>query len=312
MLAAYARVWGVGWLYDDAGWLPSGPFTVATAPFAAAVWIGGGLPWGVHGLLVLLHLVNGLLLWTVTAAWFSPAARTLVLMLFWLHPLQVEGVAYASGGVEVLLTTYVLIAWWASQRGSGWWVVSALSLCLGARLKFSAVPILLVVPVAIAVARRVPWDVLGGLLWLGGLVGAVIARPALMGYAHLGDASARLEGASTLALAGWRYLAFILVPSGFSIEHDWAAVPVTVRLCALVAAFGVGVVAWGVRQSWPALGWAWLWIVGLLAPRALTLPAAPPLTEHHTYLPFLAIWLLVGAAWDRLVVHVPLSQESYA
>lgn len=277
-----------GWIYDDAGWLDpvqigSGVHAWAYAPFAAALWLSGGLPWAAHTLILGLHLFNGVLLWLVMRPWLTPTIALGVLTLFWLHPLQVEAVAYVSGGIEVLLTTYVLLAWLTP------WPLAVGLLWLGAHLKYSAMPILVLVP--LAKVRRVP-------TWLPAMlvvVAAFVAQPAVIGYLHQGVPWAvRLQDAEFLSLAVWRYLAFLVWPVGFSIEHDWIAFAPFGPL-ALTAGLLVGVVAWMSRRAWRAPWWACVWIGGLLAPRLLA-PHAPSLTEHHTYLTFLAVWLCAGSA----------------
>lgn len=303
---AYVRVWSFALVYDDFNWLwplkiGIGRQALAFAPFRFASWIGGGAPWAYHGLVLSLHVLNGFLLWAVMRRWLSRSAAVLALTLFWLHPLQVESVAYVSGGIEVLLTTYVLLAWLTSRGSHAWRMVTLICLGLGASLKPSALPILMLVPLAFAVTRRVAlWPRVVALTVLAGVFGA----STVTGFVRAAPLVMRLHDLLTLATAVCRYLAFVVVPVGFSIEHDWS-VPLIVGVAAVWALISAGVVAYRRRQAWPAPWFAWLWIVGLLAPRLIA-PSAPTLTEHHTYLPFLAIWLLFGASLDRLRTHAPV------
>lgn len=309
-LLAYRHVLTFPFVYDDAGWLPSAqawhwrqiavaPYAavrqIALMPYAAAGWMGGGLPGAFHGLVLGLHLLNGVLLWRVARRWLSPNATAVAVALFWLHPVQTEAVAYVSGGVEVLLATYVLVAWLGLRSASP--VAAAggvVVLLLAATVKWSAMPALVLVPLLLAPAwsprRRV---VLGSAaaLALGALLVAVWAPVAgWLSRASAADATY----ASQVFVALWRYLAFVVWPVGFSIEHDWTGVTVAMGGLALSALFVMGAVAWRYRVLA-----AWAWVLGLIVPRAL-LPNAPPLTEHHTYLPFLAVWLVAGAATERI------------
>lgn len=296
-LWAYRSVWGAGWVFDDLGWdrtpeAMGGMTTMAWAPFAFARWVGGGLPWAFHGLVLGLHLLNGLLLSLIARRWLSPMAVSLALVLFWLHPLQAESVAYVSGGVEVLLGYYVLLAIWGGLSSS--WVlrgIGLVSLGLAVTLKPSALPLLIVVPSAMVCANP-RWR--GRLLW--SLIG--VALVALVGWPEMVPRVALVDLEHWAEAVG-RYLAFVVWPVGFSIEHDWQAVPAWVGLVAISGIALAGVLAWQLRASWSAPWWAWLWIVALVLPRALM--SGPPLTQHHVYVPFLAVWLLAGSALDYFV-----------
>ena len=289
MLIAYGRVWTFGFLYDDPWWVDQ-----AGGLWAVATWLGGGLPWAFHGLALGLHLVNGGLLWALARRWLSPIAALLVLLLLWLHPLQVASVAYVTGAIEAQLTLYVLLAIWGCVTGRWWSVVLGLvSLGLAVSLKWSALSLLLVLPLFVGLVPRWVRVAGGGALVI--VVGAVIGRawPSMAGWlAAEGD---RLEPMRLLALAIWRYLAFVVWPWGFSIEHDWRAAPIALGWLAVAGLLTLGIVAWRSRVTWLA----WIAVVGLVLPRALV-PDAPPLTEHHTRLPFLAVWLMAGAAFDSL------------
>jgi hypothetical protein len=113
----------------------------------------------------------------------------------------------------------------------------------------------------------------------------------------------RLESLRLLSVALWRYLGLVVWPAGFSVEHDWLAIPVWLGWVAVAGLGALGLLASRMRVT----AMAWIWVVGLVLPRAL-IPRVPPLTEHHTLVPFLAVWLLVGAAVDVLtrerIVHV--------
>ncbi len=93
-VAAYLHVASYQPLYDDAH---LSALRYMTPPVA-------------HLGVLCLHLLNGVLLWYLSRRWLSEVASVLVVTLFWLHPLQVESVAYISGGMETLLTSYTLIA----------------------------------------------------------------------------------------------------------------------------------------------------------------------------------------------------------
>lgn len=267
------------------------------AHLAALRWM---TPPVAHLGVLVLHLLNGVLLWHLSRRWLSETAAVIVVLLFWLHPLQTEAVTYISGGMESLLTAYTLIAVLAGLAGGLWLGLSAVALWLAMTLKFSAIPLLLIVPAIVAYDRGI-----NRVIWLlpaisAGGIAAFFVLPSIGGLGW-GPHVVHVN------LAVWRYLAMIPIPYGFSVEHDWWSVPQSVGYAALSLTLAVGVFAVWVRKQWSAPFYAWLFIVGLLAPRAFTLHGEPPcevcLTEHHTMLPFTSIWLMLGSAWDRWVLY---------
>jgi hypothetical protein len=295
-LAAYSRVWTMGWIYDDWDYGESSPSWLTLAltpaglfPFALANWWGDGLPWPFHGLVLVLHLLNGLLLWTCARRWLSSPASLLVLLLFWLHPLQVGTVAYITGGREVLLTAYVLAGAIGILAGRRWSIaLGLLSLGVALTVKASAMPLVVVAP--LVAGSQMQWTRRTS-LFAGAVVGATawwFLMPML--------SAVRVDLAFGACLAAlWRYLAMIVWPVGFSVEHEPASHVAAYLAIAGTAVFGG--MAWRWRARWAAPWCAWLWIVGLILPRGVAADA--PLAERHLYLPLIAVWLLIGAALDR-------------
>lgn len=297
---AYARTLTYGFLYDDISWISQPVFHPATAthiwpylprwPWALAASVGHGEPWAFHAVVLAVHLVNGFLLYRIARHWLTENGATFAVLLFWLHPLQSESVAYVSGGIEGLLACYLLLSVWSGLAGGRWFVVSGLSLLAAVTLKFSALPFLFIVPAVIGKARG--WSA----LWL---VPPSLAAVFLIGIRALPSMGAlSIAPANVFALvdALWRYLAMVIIPWGFSIEHDWISVPLWTSGLALLATAVTTIGLFRCRWSAPLL--AWLFLLACILPRVLVADM-PPLTEHHTLIPFLAVWLLAGATLDR-------------
>ena len=127
---AYLPVWHAGYIWDDDAYVtadrlltaPDGlrriwfsldspsqyfPLTYTWLRFEHDLW--GLNPAGYHGMNLLLHTVNALLLWrllkrlAVPGAWLGAA-------LFALHPVQVESVAWVSELKNVLMLFFYLLA----------------------------------------------------------------------------------------------------------------------------------------------------------------------------------------------------------
>lgn len=89
-------------------------------PLASIVWgalfhLGGGSATPFHAFNLILHLLNIFLLLKLlqglSTRWhFSSFAIAIAVAVFALHPLQVEAVAWLSGGRDLLATTFALLA----------------------------------------------------------------------------------------------------------------------------------------------------------------------------------------------------------
>jgi protein O-mannosyl-transferase len=94
--------------------------------------LGGMNPWGYHLLNVLLHGANAALFYVVARRLLAAAsgsgsqdarndlavsaAAAVAALVFGVHPLRVEAVAWVTGRADVLCTTFVFLATWAYLR----------------------------------------------------------------------------------------------------------------------------------------------------------------------------------------------------
>lgn len=280
-MLATAHIWTMPFVYDDPAWLAISAerWSAAGAPFRIGAWLSGGLPWGPHAVVVGLHLLNGALLWPLMREWVSEIGALLALAVFWLHPLPLQAVFYVTGGREVWIATWALLALAAGLRGGvlGWLVGLVALACVGL-MKTSAFPLLVLIPILWAASR--------GYARLVAVLGACVALSTSGPWVVTRDAIAAWSG----SLLG--YLQLIAWPDQLALIHDWPAPS--------IAAVGIAVVVAIAWCQWcPSMPWAALWVVGLTLPRALWRDA-PPLTEAHMYVPCLAIWLGLGASVDRV------------
>ncbi len=85
--------------------------------YAANYAAGGNDPVGYHLVNVLIHALNGILVFLVMEALFTRRALSLLAsMLFILHPIRTEGVASIVGRAESLSACFVLVAWFLYLR----------------------------------------------------------------------------------------------------------------------------------------------------------------------------------------------------
>ncbi len=91
--------------------LRTGYRPVRTLTYAINYSLGGADPWGYHLFNVLLHALNGVLLFRLLLTWTkSLIGSSFGAILFLAHPVQTEAVAYVSGRKDLLATFFVLAA----------------------------------------------------------------------------------------------------------------------------------------------------------------------------------------------------------
>jgi hypothetical protein len=122
-LVVWLPLWQVPFLSDDyvflhryrtlAGLVEPQQFfrPVFGVVFWALSTVSGATPWVFHLAGALLHWASGALVYRLSATVFaSPAAATVVLLVFVLNPLQLEAVLWISGLQETLWTFFALLA----------------------------------------------------------------------------------------------------------------------------------------------------------------------------------------------------------
>ena len=302
------------------------PLTWLTWSFNYAV--GGMNPFGYHLLSVLFHVVN-IALFAIVArrllanGFGMPASSPAVVagaafaaLLFGVHPLRVESVAWVSGRRDVVCATFYLAATLAYLRGTTadrsiaprWWLTSlgAFAAALLAKASAMTLPLTLLLLDIYPLRRRglgwrtlviekVPYVVLSA----GAAVMAFVARQEggnITDYAKYGpDARIALTGYTF-----WFYPWKSLWPTGLSAGYE---LPAQIRLAeprfalALLAviAITVGLILW--RRQWPAGLAAWAASVIVLAPISGVVHSGEQLAaDRYSYLSCFGFAVLGGAA----------------
>lgn len=214
----------------------------------------------VHGISLVLHLLNGLLLYLIVREFAWRHAEWIV-ALFWVHPLNVEAIAYGAAQSEPIILAGVLLAVWCIQQRL-WWMTAGPVLVLSAT-KLKALPSFL----AGSESARVVAD---GVSWL--------------------------QWWQWEAVACWRLVKLWALPLGLSIDHDSVHVAAAWQWAALVSLpIAVIAVAW----AWPAARWPVCWMVIFLAPRFLVRIPLSILNEHHFYPSTAALAVLTVKAYGH-------------
>ncbi len=294
----------------------------------------GENPFGYHLTNLLLHCANAALVYGLCRAVLSfPAPATLTqsqevggdgsmaidfasvaaALLFSLHPLRVEAVAWATERRELLSAFLAILAarlYLASRRtgaGSLWWPLLAGMAAMSANVRAASLPLLLVILDFWPLRRwggeagwgerriwaeKVPFAaVASGVVILGFM--AQSASRTLVGLADAPTASRLAQAFFGVAFYPWK----TLLPVGLSPWYGDSYLVQRPWLVGLGAGLVVGVSGWLWRRRREAPGGAALWaayLVSLLPTLGLVKSGRQIVADRYSYLP--AAILALGAA----------------
>jgi tetratricopeptide (TPR) repeat protein len=332
---------GNGWVaWDDEGNFLDNPhyrglgparlawmFTDLHAHYMPLTWLTLGLdyvlwgmnPAGYHLTSVLWHATNAVLFFGVARALLGaalPAAPGAALragalvaaLLFAVHPLRVESVAWATERRDVLCGFFYLLTILAYLRycatGARRAYGAALGLFAAALLSKSmavTLPVVLLLLDAWPLRRRawrekIPFFVLS---LAAGVLALVAQRQAdaLSAVTLLGPLERLAVALHALAFYLWKTLVPLQLSPIYELPARVAPFSAPYLRGALVV-LALSAVALVMRRRWPALAVAWAAYVVTLLPMAGLVHVGPQLAaDRYTYLPGLAVALLAGGAF---------------
>jgi len=281
--------------------------------------LGGLNVRGYHVFNLLVHVLSALVLWGALVrilagprlrGRFGGRAAAFAVALVWsVHPLLTEAVAYIVQRTELmmgffyLLTLYAAIRAWDDARPSGWEAVSIAACALGMACKEVMVTAPLMVLLYDLLLRGQPWrEVLRRRqrLYVGLAATWVVLVGILVGGAQVKGALAAKSAVGTFAYL-WlqakaivHYARLCLWPRPLRLAYDWdppglfGGLPYVLIILAVLAG------AFAARRSRPWLTFAACWFFLILAPTSSIIP--PPtemMAERRMYLPSAAVLALV-------------------
>jgi Flp pilus assembly protein TadD len=354
---AYAAVVSFELVWDDTRLVPAGPALAEGSPRALLLsefrlegegsgfyrplvtvtyFLESGLfgahPAGYHVMNVAYHLAAALALaWMARRLTGSGQAGWIAGLVFALHPIHTESVAFVSGRTDVLaaLFTFVAVGAWlrpGSDLAAGARAGVAFLLALAAKEVAMALPLVLAAHQAVlgrgarmagradgvgATARRA----LPVLVAAGGYLAvrqAVLGWPLAPGAAR-GAAEAGLAERVAMSVEGvGRYLLMLLAPYPPRLDMEVPSPTVAAGVASLLALGGLGALsAWAwPRSRLPAFLLAWF-VLTLLPSLPVVPVARPQMAERFLYLPSAAWAVLVGWGADHLLRNpAPLRQAA--
>jgi tetratricopeptide (TPR) repeat protein len=252
-----------------------------------------------------------------------PLAAAFAALLFAVHPLRAESVAWVTERRDVLSGLFFLLAIWAYLRdadvapaaGSHWrmwyWVsLGCFVLALLAKAITVTLPLVLIVLDVYPLrqlgqpaggwwspAARRRWAEKVPFVLASAVVVAIAFRvaPSMMGMARIGVVERLAISAYGLVFHLWKTILPLGLAPFYALKTPVVPVSMPYLLCALVVGtITVLAVFW--RRRWPALTAGWLVYVVTLLPVSGIFQNGPQITaDRYSYLPSLAVAVIAAA-----------------
>jgi tetratricopeptide (TPR) repeat protein len=342
--AAYCGSFSGPFLYDDATAIvgnatlrhfssalfpPAGGFSTSGRPvlnlsFALNYAISGTAVWSYHALNLLVHVLAGLALFGIVRRTVSTLPAFAVALLWIVHPLQTESVAYMSQRAESLMGLFYLLTLYCFIRGAriegaakagrraGWYALSITACLLGMGTKEVMVtaPVMVLlydrafVGGSFAEAWRRRRGVYLGLAATWVLLGILVAGSAGRGgTAGFGTALPWWAYAFTQIRAVANYLGLCFWPSPLIFDYGLVLGGPRFAMAGdavLIAGLAAASIVLLVRNS--PFGFLGAWFFIILAPSSSVVPVTTELiAEHRIYLSLAAVAAAavfgIHAAW---------------
>lgn len=287
--------------------------------FAANYAIGGDSVWGYHLVNLLLHLLNGILIYFLATRIFNrtlgqkegAASFALLAAAFFLvHPVQTESVTYISSRSELLSTLFYLLAVLLFAYRSPERIGFAFSLLIGIffLLGIGTKETVISLPAALllydfiffsnaqvrAVLSR--WR-----FYLTFILGAMAVAFYLLAF----KLQSSVGGAAPGNLSSYhyfltqlrvivRYVQVLFIPAGLNLAYDFRPstslfdIRVILSAVFLLALVCLG---WWLRRRNPVVAFSLLWFFVTLAPTSSFVPVLDVIYDHRLYLPMIGVCL---------------------
>lgn len=303
----------VGWTVAHAHARLWHPLTTLSHALDWQLW--GASPGGHHLTSVVFHAADAVLLFVVLRSLTGATGRSLAVALLWgLHPLRVESVAWVAerkdvlSGVGFLLTIAAYRGYVARPTARRYLpLLLAFSASLLAKSTVVTLPVILLLLDEWPLRRTTPFGArLRALLPLAALAAATSA--VTIAVQRAGGAVASLESIplearlANAVVAVVRYLLATVWPTRLAVFYPYRTWSWPIVLGAVSILLTISVLAWRARRTHPyvLVGWGW-WLLALLPVIGVVQAGAQSMADRFTYLPAMGLTLaLVWGAADLL------------
>lgn len=287
------------------------PIRVLSYAVDYAIW--GLNPFGFHLGNTVLHALASVLLFVWLTAWLPGAqarwAAASVALLFAVHPVNVEAVAWLSSRKYGLLAVWTLLALWLHQarpvRGTTGFTAASLCLAIWSSPFGVVGPAVLLLTDCVSQIRR-SVQTYSILFVSSGLATASVLYALLGGEKNVAVKSEQsITLLQTLCSAIYtlhEYALSFLVPLGLNNKYPRLVIESPIHPGVLLTLVAIFAVAWFAWRSWPRnrlIAWGVLWTALWLAPVSNLIPISTFRADRYLYLAMIGP-LVVGlsALWE--------------
>ena len=325
---ASIRGWNPTQVLAPARNTPTAGRPVVNLTLAANYAIGGLDVRGYHAVNIAIHVCCALLLYGIVRRTLCPVtpclrpeATAFLSALLWLvHPLQTECVAYVTQRTESIMALFFLLTVYAAIRADGsprrgWWSTAAITACaLGMASKESMVTAPLLVILYDWAYRKEPWSAVfrrrrglyAGLLATWVILLALMATGPRAGSVGFGHGVTAWEYGLNQCVVIVGYLGRVMWPAGLLLDYGFPrtltlreAAPCVAVVIALIAVTAVLLV----RR--PRLGYPAAWFLLVLAPTSSVIPIATEVAaDRRVYLALAGLAVLAVTVGDRFIFRL--------
>lgn len=262
---------------------------------------------------LLWHLAAALLLFFLLVRLDAPRlVQAAAPVLFVLHPMHTEAVAYISGRADMMSATFILAALLCATSEAGGakrWIMLAASgifFALGLCSKESTTIYPILLAVMVLLRPRADGSAAGMADWRARSLPLALAVAILAGYGALRLTVLKFSegGGSTGSGLGQRlvetcqafalYIKTLFMPTGLHMEQTLAGVPVwtaAVGMILLVASIALAI--WAYRAGHRRITLGLCWFLASWLPISGIFPLNAPMAEHWMYVPMAGFWWAV-------------------
>ena len=272
----------------------------------------GPSPAAFHAMGIAYHAAAVVLLYLLLLRLTASAeAAFAASLLFAVHPLNTESVAFISGKSNVLCAVFTLgsiLAYMRYRDGqrSGWLWLSLVLFACGLLTKEFAVmaPVVMVVMDLLRVGQRPRARTYAafGVAVLLYLVERGIVLGGVSGAVRLDLAGLPVRMAGMIDVLAV-YMRLVIFPMGQKALYDVSLAPSLMTLASAAPLVALLYAAWRLRRSMPGvtLGIAWFFI--FLAPVMNVIPVSgSPMAERYLYIPLMGAAIVIGVLYARVGV----------
>ena len=258
----------------------------------------------------LWHVAAAVLLFFLLARLQAPRIiQAVTPMLFVLHPMHTEAVAYISGRADMMSATFILAALLcALTTARGPWRhvgtgASGLFFILGLCSKESTMIYPVLLGLGILLAPNADGTAPRRSDWRGRLAPLAVALAILVSYGALRSTVLKFSegGGGAGAGLGQRlvetgqamafYIKTLFVPTGLHMEQTLAGTPWWTMLFGAVAIAGIiALMVWSYRSGHRRVTLGFAWFLAAWLPISGIFPLNAPMAEHWMYVPMAGFW----------------------